>query len=521
MSMTDEGIGAPTRRQFVAAGAALAALAAVGATGCAKEEPAPAPKELSAALGSPSPKLPLGQAVDPAALSLLRHVAEAPYGLDPHTFEPYAALAAGAPVELSPTEYEVTLREGAAFPDGSPVTAEAVAAAFEGLRKANSAYAALLAPFEAVEAAGEATVRLTLAHPLPLLLQQRLSLLQALQDTSVWSAGEGPVAPEALQGSGPWALDAVDAEAASMRFVPNQAYTGPQAAGAPAMEWRFLAEGRERLAALGSFEVLVADDLPVEGDEAAGVAGTTQEWVPGFASPFLMFHCEQKPFSDVRVRQALLYAIDYDLVIAEVFGGHATAPTGVLPVTHRDYVRAKTVYSHDVERARTLLRQAGAEELELRLALQDEGMRGLADRVVADWAQVGVTAEITAPSGGLAASAAAYDVALCFDDPTLLGFDVDLILTWRYGGTVVPERLAHWEGSSAVAARRLMQQARESADAAEQKRLWEQCFEIISQQVPLYPIAFLHTGTAWRTDAMRDFLPLTTDGIDFLGVTLR
>ena len=76
-------------------------------------------------------------------------------------------------------------------------------------------------------------------------------------------------------------------------------------------------------------------------------------------------------------------------------------------------------------------------------------------------------------------------------------------------------------GEAADEARALMQQARETADEGLQRQLWEQCFEIISAQVPLYPVAFLEAGTAWRSGALRGFEPLTTDGVDLLGVELR
>ena len=527
MENRDETL-APSRRQILAAaGATLAACALHGTTGCAAptregadDEPA-RPEGLSAALGSSWPTFPLAGTTSPGALSVLRHVTEGLFDLDPHTFKAYRALAAGSPVAVGELEYDVALREGAAFADGTPVTAEMVAATFKSLQDSSGAYSALLAPIASMAAVDDATVRITLAHPFPLLLERRLALVQVVRDAGVWTAHDGTLSPVTLQGSGPWALESSSPEEGRLRFAPNEHYAGERPATCPSMEWRFLADGSDRAAALAAGEVLVADDLDGAHANKLGMVDSTLEYVPGFASPYLMFNCEKAPFSDLRVRQALLYAIDYDLAIAQVFGGRATAPTGVLPETHQNYLRAKTVYSHDAERARSLLEKAETQDLTLALALQDESMRPLAERIVADWAQAGVTATIDSRGGALVGSVANYDVAVCFDDPTLLGFDVDLILTWRYGGFVAPESLCRWSGEAADEARALMQQARETADEGLQRQLWEQCFEIISAQVPLYPVAFLEAGTAWRSGALRGFEPLTTDGVDLLGVELR
>lgn len=512
-----------TRRQFVAAAAGAGALlASAGLAGCTApgngepDEPA-APVGLSAALASPMPTLPPEGAITPGTLSLLRHTAQGLYDWDPHTFKPADALAVGAPVQVSPTVYDVTLREGAAFSNGEPVTAEAVAASFDRLRNASSTYGVLLAPLRSVAALDERTVRVTLAYPMPLLVRERLALVPVTLPPA--DGAEGTAA--AGTGSGPWLLSDVSADEGRLSFVPNGYYAGNEPPACSAMEWRFMAEGAARLQAAAAGEVQVATDLAPGDAEGISQEGLTTEYVPGFASPYVLFDCDEAPFNDVRVRQALLYAIDYDQAISEVLGSRATVPTGVLPTAHTGYVRAEASYSHDPERARQLLEKAGVEDLSFELDVQDEGLRPLASRLCADWTQVGVKATVSEQPGTLGAGLADFSVALCFDDPTLLGFDVDLLLTWRYGGEVSPERLGHWTGEAADKARSLMRQAREAADEATQRQLWEQCFAIIAEQVPLWPVAFLDAGTAWHAADLRGFEPLSTDGVDFLGVSLR
>ncbi len=67
------------------------------------------------------------------------------------------------------------------------------------------------------------------------------------------------------------------------------------------------------------------------------------------------------PFLDVRVRQALMYALDRDLVVDTVFQGLATKADGTQPVLSVAYdpERVNTIYNYDPDRANALLEEAG------------------------------------------------------------------------------------------------------------------------------------------------------------------
>ncbi|MBA2246506.1 MAG: hypothetical protein H0W23_00135 [Chloroflexia bacterium] len=67
------------------------------------------------------------------------------------------------------------------------------------------------------------------------------------------------------------------------------------------------------------------------------------------------------PFLDVRVRQALMYALDRDLVVDTVFQGLATKADGTQPVLSSAYdpERINTIYNYDPDRANALLEEAG------------------------------------------------------------------------------------------------------------------------------------------------------------------
>jgi peptide/nickel transport system substrate-binding protein len=71
---------------------------------------------------------------------------------------------------------------------------------------------------------------------------------------------------------------------------------------------------------------------------------------------------DQTPlFVDIPVRQALMYALDRQLIAEEIFFGYASQANGTqdpLSIAH-DESRVRTIYNHDPERARSLLEGAG------------------------------------------------------------------------------------------------------------------------------------------------------------------
>ncbi len=66
-------------------------------------------------------------------------------------------------------------------------------------------------------------------------------------------------------------------------------------------------------------------------------------------------------FVDRRVRQAMLYALDRDLMVDVVFSGLGVRADGVYPPPSNAYApeRVTTIYNHDPDRARSLLDEAG------------------------------------------------------------------------------------------------------------------------------------------------------------------
>lgn len=71
------------------------------------------------------------------------------------------------------------------------------------------------------------------------------------------------------------------------------------------------------------------------------------------------FNTEKKPFDDVRVRQAINYAIDRDLIVRKLLKNKAYKATGWLPEPSAAFDKDRTPYPYDPAKAKQLLAEAG------------------------------------------------------------------------------------------------------------------------------------------------------------------
>ncbi len=517
-----------TRRGFLATTAATGAAAALALSGCssssssssssAAQSAKPATTIYAAPAYSSTNCNPIGNS-SALMLAATWHVFEGLYDLDLHNYTTYKALAADEPVKVSDTVYEVTLREGAKFSDGSDVTAKDVVASFEA-NMADDTYGAFLSFIDKVEAKDDTTTTFTLKYPFESLLKGRLSVVKIFQAT----ATEDQLKTNPI-GTGPWKYDKINGDdGGTITFVPNDNYNGSLPATCEEMDWNILLDSTSRTTAITDGSVLAIESVPDANADQIANSGAAVEYVPGFALPFLMFNTKKAPFDDYRVRQAFYYAIDVQKLIDNQMAGHAVAATSFLPEAYSNYHRASTVYTFDTEKAKSLLADAGQPSIKCELMVNNNWVNALAPQIKENLAAAGIEVTINETKIDWAALAPSenilpFDVMLTPGDPSCFGNDPDLLMTWWYGDNVWTQGRSCWKGTPEwTELQDLLQQGRE-ASAGEQQEIWNKCFDIIAEQVPLYPLFHREVGTAYISDKLEDFAPISTTGLVFLGTT--
>jgi len=113
------------------------------------------------------------------------------------------------------------------------------------------------------------------------------------------------------------------------------------------------------------------------------------------------FNLDITPFNDLKVRQALNYAIDKEALVNEinsVFGTNYVVAQGLIPPSIMGYNSDLAGYSYDVVEAQALLSQAGCPEgfnTDLYYNILDSGFHYfIAQKIQTYLAQIGINAEL-------------------------------------------------------------------------------------------------------------------------------
>ncbi len=304
-------------------------------------------------------------------------------------------------------EYTFMLRQGVTFHDGTPFNAEAVK--FNIDRQIDPAhpyhdtgefaYAEFtLGMVKEAVVVDENTVKIILTEPFaPFLGNIAMHSAAIVSPEAVKQYGkdisQNPV------GTGPFKFVSWD-PGIEVILEKNDDYWR----GAPEIErliFRPIVEDQTRLAELeaGSIDFIVGI-LP---DDLQRLQDNTDLQIleqPGMHTWYLALNCQQPPFDDARVRQAVNYAIDKEAIVDNILKGTGVLAKNILPPVIWSYTDAVQDYSQNPEKARELLKEAGYEDglsIDFYIPKSGSGMQQpvtMATAIQSDLEAVGITTKI-------------------------------------------------------------------------------------------------------------------------------
>lgn len=301
--------------------------------------------------------------------------------------------------------FEFKLREGVKFSDGSDLTAEGVKLHFEYYANAGGSFAGRAKNFEKIEIIDPLTVRLTLtkANPdIPDMFTERRA-------TGAIISPLGIATPDILgtetRGAGAYMLDpAATVTGQTYVYVQNPNYWDPAKQVFNTVVIEVMTNPQAAFNAMEAGTVDYVIGTPELADAAAAAGFTVNSFPYNFAQIQFMDRAGDlvPAFGDVRVRQALNYAVDREALVEGLFGEHGTVSWQfALPGYDGYNASLDGTYAYDPEKAKALLAEAGYPNgFDFKLLafdLQPNEVRN-AQAIASFWSAIGVNAEIVVPT---------------------------------------------------------------------------------------------------------------------------
>jgi peptide/nickel transport system substrate-binding protein len=302
------------------------------------------------------------------------------------------ALAASWDTSADQLVWTFHLRPGVRFHDGSPFSADDVVYSYRRIIDQKLAHADKLGSVTAVTALDSLTVRITLSHPTPNLLTN-LGGFKGVAIVSRHNAESGDIARHPV-GTGPFAfVSQKSGDSITLKANPTYWAGAPKV---PGVTFRFISEPSTALSALQAGEIDWTDSVPTQrvaqlrSDDSITVATT-----PSNDYWYLALNEARPPYNDVRVRQAIGYAIDRDAIVAATGYGTAVANQLAIPKGSPWYTPYDR-YHRDIGMAKSLLHYSGAAPKSLdMLVTTDYPQTVTAAQIIADnLAPLGITVNI-------------------------------------------------------------------------------------------------------------------------------
>lgn len=417
---------------------------------------------------------------------------------DPKSLEPVPSLASWTASE-DQLRWDFTLRSDATFSDGTAVTSADVKASLERIARKDSGSSVsdlleLVSGYKPFAVDGTATelagvvvtsplvVRIDLDSPWSVLPSALANpAFGVLPKAFIDAGGELPAEPVT---SGPFVVSSSSADA--LTLVPAKGVSTKS----KRLEFRLFADKAAAYDAMVAGRVDWSEVPPDRVEEAAKRFGRSQ-FKPYVAELFYAFNLRSAKFGDVRVREAIVRAVDRSTILRDVYDGSVRPADGLvvdgLAGHQADACAGKCAF--DVARSKALVAELTAEGFaipELQIDFEDDVTQtAVATAIQKDLAAVGITATLRpkplAEYQQFAVSGSQELFRLGWIAPYP---SADAVLTPLFS-TTSPNNLT---GFSSATVDEALGKARATADAGARVSLYQSAEKEILATLPIIPI---------------------------------
>lgn len=299
--------------------------------------------------------------------------------------------------QVDPLTWQFRLRRGVVFHNGQPFTAAAVKYSLERLydpkTKTSSPFPKNV-PINTIAIVDDYTINIVTKTPVPI-LPDLLTEYAWIVEPQYYATHTPEYVAAHPVGTGPYRFVewVKDSHATLARF---DRYWGPKPV-IQQLTWRVVPETATKIADLKTGAADLITNVPPDfTKDVSSAAGLRTIGVQTGRRIYIGMATDTKPFTDVRVRQALNYGVDVDTIIKTLLGGYGRRMAGF---ANTPYENPKLKpYPYDPAKAKALLAEAGypngfATTLEHPVGryVKDQD---IAQAIAADLSKIGVTVNV-------------------------------------------------------------------------------------------------------------------------------
>jgi len=427
-------------------------------------------------------------------------------------WEPQPYLAKSWETSADGLTVTFKLVDNATFHDGKPVTSEDVAFSIMTIKE-NHPFQSMFAPVEAVETPDAHTAVFKLSKPHPALMLALSPALAPILPKHVYGDGQDPKshpANSAPVGSGPFILtEFTPGEAVVMKKNPNFFLEGR-----PKLDEIIVRIVKDPSALLIAMENGDADLYPFMAgsqeirrlEKVDGLTITAEGYAGVGPINWLAFNTQSDKLKDVRVRQAIAYAVDRDFITKALHRGVSQVQRGPIIESSPFFDASIASYNVDLDKAKALMAEAGfADGMSLTIDYipgPKEQQQSVAEYMKSQLKKIGIELEVRAAP----------------DFPTWAGrvgghdFELSMDVVFNWGDPVIGVHRTYlcdnirkgviWSNTQQYCNPKvdeLLNAAAVELDQAKRAALYGEFQQIIGQDVPIYFINALPYHTAYKS----------------------
>ena len=456
-------------------------------------------------------------------------VVEGLYEFDYSNFTAHKALAADDPKEAGEMTYEVALRDGAKFSDGTPVTSADVVASYkrivEGEKNSEgtdvpSPYSAFITFIDSIEAKDDTTVTIKLNQPMEF-LKERLADIKVIPAGATFDdMTSKPI------GSGPYKYDEITDTTVEMSV--NEHYNGPNPATVEKIHYDCDRDSTVRLTAALGGTTDVVENVDPSGIEQLKGAGWTVEEATAYGMAMITFNTTKAPFDNPKTRQGIITAIDTQTLIKTALAGAGEEPDSFLPKSNPMYKKAQTQFTFDVEKAKSLLSEGGAAGQTVHLlTTTDTWIAAMGPQIKQNLEAAGLKVNLESLASpdvwGNNVAQGNFDIVIAPGDASVFGADPGILTAgWFFSPLWMDQRYRLSE-SNKEAASALVSAMDEAGKATgeDAKVKWGEVQDMIADQAALYPLVFHTLYTGYNPEKVSDLTPIGVTGLQLIGTKVK